>query len=86
MEKFQGFRPYIDMFNSGQLKPGQTIVVVYGEQSQQQYQVLPLDPQGRHPIYRISGTGGFADPPRNVKNFLQKREWYVKEISTEETN
>ena len=81
MEKFQGFKPYIAMFDAGQLVPGQTIVDV--RSIHLEYQVLPLDPQDRHPVYRVLGQ---YDIKHNVKNFLKNLEWYVKETSTEETN
>jgi len=68
---YRGFAPYIQMVDSGELKPGQTIAV-----GPVDYVVLPPDLSGKQPVYRASEH---PESRRNVRNLLKNKEWYVKE-------
>ena len=72
---FQGFAPYIEMFDSGEIEPGQTIVVGVCH-----YTVLPFDPKDKHPVYRVEGS---FETKHNIRNLLKNEEWSIKGDSPE---
>ena len=72
MPTFQGFRPFKEMVDNGQLRQGATIGV--SKSPSLSYTVLGAQQEGKHIVYRVKHTF-----PVNAKNLLHNAEWYVKE-------
>ena len=72
MRHYRGFVPYKKMLDSGELSPGQNIIIGHLE-----YEVVARDRRRKSP-YRV--RGGFGSTT-NAEDFLKDSRWSVKEDS-----